>query len=55
MWGEDWVEACGKEGERIHLRQDKGERSLLNTPQGSGGPDSRGEDVFQEVVWGGCF
>ena len=35
MWGEDQVEANGAGGERIHLRQNKGNRSLWNTPQGS--------------------
>lgn len=39
MWGDDWVEASGAGGERIHRRQNKGE-SLLNTLDGSGGQDS---------------
>jgi len=34
MWGEDQVEIGGTEGERSHLRQNKGDRSLLTTPQG---------------------
>ena len=52
--GNDWVAAGGAGGERIHLRQNKGDRSLLNT-QGSSGQDSRGEAVCQETVGGGCF
>lgn len=37
MWGDDQVEACGSRSERIHLRQNKEGRSVLNTPQGRGG------------------
>ena len=58
MWGNDRVEANGVGGERIHLKQNKGDRSLLNTSQGSSGQDSRGEAVCHEVVGGGeraCF
>lgn len=42
-------------GERIHLRQNKGDRSLLKAPQRSGRQDSRGEAVCNEGVGGGCF
>ena len=33
----NWVEAKGMEGERIHWKQNKGDKSLLNTPQKSVG------------------
>lgn len=39
--------------ERIHLRWNKGQRSLLNTQQGSGRQDSKAETVCSEVVGGG--
>ena len=51
----DQVQAGSTGGERIHLRQSKGDRSLMNTPQGSSGQDCRGEAVGNEVVGGGCF
>ena len=44
------------DSERIHLKQNKGDRSLLNTPQGSaagGRQDRRGEAVCTEAVGGG--
>ena len=41
----DQVAASSIGGERIHPRQNKGDRNLLNTPQGSGGQDSKGETV----------
>jgi len=40
--------------ERIHPRQNKGDRSLLNTPQGSSGQESKGETVCARWWWGGC-
>lgn len=40
---------------RIHLRQNKGDGSLWNTSQESGGQDSRGEVVCSEAVGRGCF
>ena len=43
MWGNDWVQAIGVGGGRIHLRQNKGDRSLLNTPQGCCGQESKEE------------
>ena len=52
MWGNDQVEVSGARGERIHLMQNKGYRFLLNTPQGSGGQDNRGEAVYNEAVGG---
>ena len=36
--------------ERIHLRQNKGDRSLLNTPQGSAGQDNIGDTALRERV-----
>ena len=53
--GKDRVEVGGTEGKRIHLRQNKAGRNLLNTPLGSGGQDSRGETVHPEAVGEGCF
>ena len=55
MWDNNQVDACGVGGERIHLRQNKGERSLLNTQQGGSRQDSRGEAVCNEVSGQGCF
>lgn len=37
----DRVEASGMGSERIHQRQSKGDRSLLDTGQGGSGQDSR--------------
>lgn len=39
----NWVGAGGAHGERIHLRQNKRDTNLLNTPQGSDRQDSKGE------------
>lgn len=47
------VETGGAGGDRIHLRQSKGVRSLLNTLQGSYGQDNKGETVCQKAVMGG--
>lgn len=33
MWGENLVGALGVGSERIHLRWNKGDKSLLNIPQ----------------------
>ena len=44
MWGDHQVETGGMGIKRIHLRQNK-DRSWLNSMQGSGGQDSRGETV----------
>lgn len=52
MWGNDQVEVSGARGEKIHLMQNKGYIFLLNTPQGSGGQDNRGEAVYNEAVGG---
>ena len=49
------VRAGGTGSERIHPRQNKGDRTLLNTPQRNSWQDSRGEAVRQEAVGGGCF
>ena len=44
MWGDDQVEASGVGGKRIHLRQNKRDRSLLDAPQCIHcGQESRGE------------
>lgn len=40
--------------ERIHLRQNIGDKSLLNTPQELE-QDSKGEAVRKDAVGGGCF
>lgn len=53
--GNDCVEAGGAGGERIHLKQNRGDRSVLTAPQGSHGQDSRGEAVYHEAVGGDCF
>lgn len=37
------------------LKQDKRDRSLLNTPQGRSGQDSRGETASSEAVGGGLL
>lgn len=50
----DRVEACGVGGERIHPKQNKGDRGLLDTRQGGSGQGSRGETICQEVVIRGC-
>ena len=42
MWGDNWVEADGVGSERIHLRQNKGDRGFLNTLQGLRGCLPRG-------------
>ena len=51
MWGDGGVKA----GERIHPRQKKGDRSVLNSLQGRGGRDYRGKAICNEAVVGGCF
>ena len=48
-----WVGASDSGGERIHSRQNKGDRSLLNTLQGSSGQDSRGETRCHVAVVSG--
>ena len=56
MGGHDQVEASGSGYERIHLRQNKGDRSLSNTLQGAAcRQDSEGEAVCKEVVGRGFF
>lgn len=42
----DWVEAGGIRGKRIHLRQNKGDRSLLNFQLA--GQESKGETVRRQ-------
>ena len=52
MWGSDligWKPVAGV-GVRIHLGQNKGDRSLLNTLHRSCGQDSKREAVCKEVV-----
>lgn len=39
-------------GERIHLRENKGDKSILNTSQGSGGQESRRMPVCKDTVGG---
>ena len=47
----NWVAARGTGSERIHQRQNKGDRSLLNTLQGNRGQDSQRERLFcQEAM-----
>ena len=41
--------------ERIHLRQRKGDRSLLNPPKRSHGLGNRGETICKEAVGVGYF
>lgn len=50
MRGDYWVEA---DGEKIHVRQNKGARSSL-TPQASGGQD-RAERLSAMRQWAGLF
>ena len=45
----DRVGAGGAGGERIHPRQKKRDRSVLNTLQGTSGQDSKGETVCHEA------
>lgn len=45
IWGNDQMEAKGIEGDRIYLRQNKRDRSLLTTLQGSSGQGGREEPV----------
>lgn len=54
MWDNDCVEASSAGGERIHLRQNKRDRSLLRK-QGSCGQDSKAGTVCDDAVGGGCF
>lgn len=49
MGGDNQVEASGVGDERIHPRQQQGDRSSLNELQGSGGQDSPGETVCYEA------
>lgn len=55
MWGRNLVEAIGLEGERIHPMQNKGDRVVLNPPQGSGPAGEQRRAVYHEVVGGGGF
>lgn len=50
MWDDDWMEAgaCSE----IHLIQNKGGGSLLNTSQGSSGQDRGGQIVYSRAVVG---
>ena len=45
MWGDNGVEANDAGGERVQLRRNKGDRSLLNILQGSS----------RRTVEGGCL
>lgn len=54
-WGKNEMEASGTGGEKIHPRQIKGKRGLLNTSYGSSGQDSRREAVCNEAVGGAVF
>ena len=51
----DRVGAGSMGSERIHQRQSKGDRSLLNTLQGSPREDSKGQAVCIEAVVGAVF
>ena len=53
MRSPDGVKASGAGGEIIHSRQNKGDRSSSNIPQGSCGQDSEGETVCHNTVGGG--
>lgn len=44
--------ACGTGGKTAHLKQNKGDRSLLNKPQGSRGQDKR-KRLFTRRQWVG--
>ena len=55
MRGDEQVEARGLGDEGIHQRQNKGDRSLLNTLQGSCRKGNRGEAVCNQAVGGGWF
>ena len=59
MWGDSINRVQGQRAssERIHLRQNKGGRNVLNTLQGSGGQGSKEEALCKEAegskeVWG---
>ena len=52
MWSDDWVGAGGAGSEITHLRQNEGESSLVNTPQGSIWLDSRGGAIYNKAVGG---
>lgn len=51
MWDHDQVEAGGTGGERTHLRQKEGGRSLLRTPGGGGTGEQRGS-LLGSSGWG---
>lgn len=55
MWDNDLVEAGGPGDETIHLRPNRGDRSVVNTPKESFGQDSLGEALHDEVVGGAVF
>lgn len=48
MGGDKQVEASGVGDERIHPKQQQGDRSSLNELQGSGRQDSRGETATRQ-------
>ena len=49
----NWAGTSSAGGERMHSTQNEGEKSALNTLQGSRGQDSKGEIVYcEEVVRG---
>ena len=50
----DRVEAGSTEGEKIHPRQNKREKCLLNTMQGSIRQDSMGERAEEKAMVRGC-
>lgn len=50
-----WLEAGGASGERIYPRQNKRDRSLLTTLQGSSEQDSKGDTGHKEAGWGVAF
>lgn len=50
MGHSDQVEASSAGGERIHPKQNKRDKSLLNTPQGSSEQTCKGEAVCHKAV-----
>ena len=53
MGNPEWVEAGCAGRERILPRQNKGERSLLSTLEGSSRQESKGDTSCNEAVCGG--
>ena len=45
-----WVRVDSMGSEGIHTRENRGNRSLLNAPEGSGGQENKVETICHEVV-----